>query len=181
MRTAAIVGGLSFLGSASALVAKDEIKSLPGWDAALPSKQYSGYLDVGAAKHLHYWLIEAENAPATAPTVLWLNGGPGCSSLDGMIYEHGPFRVNETDHSRLVRFEDTWAKQANMLYLEAPVGVGFSYSDDKADYATDDDQTALDSTAAMNRFFELYPELKPNDFFITGESYACVHFARDFD
>ena len=173
MRT---VVALSFLGSASALVAKDEIKSLPGWDAALPSKQYSGYLDVGAAKHLHYWLIEAENAPATAPTVLWLNGGPGCSSLDGMIYEHGPFRVNETDHSRLVRFEDTWAKQANMLYLEAPVGVGFSYSDNpKADYATDDDQTALDSTAAMNRFFELYPELKPNDFFITGESYAGVY------
>jgi carboxypeptidase C (cathepsin A) len=62
-----------------------------------------------------------------------------------------------------------------MLYLEAPVGVGYSYSDDKKDYKTNDDQTALDSTAAMNAFFDAFPKLKSNDFFITGESYAGVY------
>ena len=60
-----------------ALVAKDEVTSLPGWDAPLPSKQFSGYLDIGGGKkHLHYWMIQAEASatvdPATAPTVLWL-------------------------------------------------------------------------------------------------------------
>lgn len=62
---------------ALAAYAPDRITSLPGWDGALPSKQYSGYLNVsGTASHLHYWFVESEEVdPATAPTLLWLNGG----------------------------------------------------------------------------------------------------------
>jgi len=141
----------------------------------LPSKQFSGYLNVGASKHFHYWLVESEKDPSTAPVVLWLNGGPGCSSLDGFIYEHGPFRVNASDHSQLVRFDHSWSKLANMVYLEAPVGVGFSYSDDASDYIRDDDNTAQDNVAAMQAFFEAYPKWKSNEFFLTGESYAGVY------
>jgi hypothetical protein len=65
-----------------------------------------------ASKHLHYYFVECEEGdPATAPTVLWFNGGPGCSSLDGLVYEHGPFRINSTsDGHQLYRFEYTWAK-----------------------------------------------------------------------
>ena len=107
--------------------AADEVTSLPGWSGPLPSRQFSGYLDVGASKHLHYWLVESEGAPSTDPTVLWLNGGPGCSSLDGFLYEHGPFRTDPANPHKLVRFPQTWAKVANMLYLEAPAGVGYSY------------------------------------------------------
>ena len=72
----------------------DEISTLPGWDGELPSKQYSGYLDVSKTKHYHYWFVECENNPKDAPVVLWLNGGPGCSSLIGLVYEHGPFRID---------------------------------------------------------------------------------------
>lgn len=93
--------------------------------------RYSGYLNVSATKRLHYWLVTSENNPDADPTVLWLNGGPGCSSLDGWAYEHGPFRINATDPTQLVQFDYNWNKQANMLYLEAPVGVGFSYSTDQ--------------------------------------------------
>jgi len=165
---------LLLLPSASGEKTEDEIKQLPGWELPLPSRQFSGYLKVGS-KHMHYWLVECENDPSTAPTVLWLNGGPGCSSLDGLIYEHGPFRVNETDMTKLTRFNYTWAKQANMVYLEAPAGVGFSYSDDPADYQTNDDKTAEANVATMNAFFDAWPEWKKNDFFITGESYAGVY------
>ena len=153
----------------------DEIISLPGWPGALPSKHYSGYLNVGRTKHLHYWLVEAEEDSQTKPVVLWLNGGPGCSSLDGFFYEHGPFRPDPTDPTKLVRFEQTWAKLANMVYLEAPAGVGFSYSDDPADYSTNDDKTAQDNLEAVEALFSKFPALKNNHFYITGESYAGVY------
>ena len=155
--------------------AADEIASLPGWDAPLPSRQYSGYLDASQGRHIHYWFVRAESPQADSlPTTLWLNGGPGCSSLDGLFYEHGPFRVNATDPTKLYRFPFTWAKQTNMLYIEAPVGVGFSYADDPSTaYECDDDTTAEANMLALNDFFKTkFPELKKNPFFITGESYA---------
>jgi carboxypeptidase C (cathepsin A) len=63
---------------------EDEIKSLPGWSGSLPSRQFSGYLTAGGGdRHLHYWFVESEYNPSKAPVVLWLNGGPGCSSLGG--------------------------------------------------------------------------------------------------
>ena len=73
----------------SAAIEEDEITSLPGWEGALPSRQYSGYLPVNEEKSrfLHYWFVESEGSPSTDPLVLWLNGGPGCSSLDGYFYE----------------------------------------------------------------------------------------------
>ena len=115
--------------------------------------------------------VESYSDPATDPVVLWLNGGPGCSSLDGFLYEHGPFRINETDPTKLVPFEWTWARNANMLYLEAPVGVGFSYSDDpSADYKCNDDTAAEDNLHAVESFFKKFPELSKNSLFITGES-----------
>ena len=61
-----------------------------------------------------------------------------------------------------------------MLYIEAPVGVGFSYSTTE-DYRLDDDRTAAENLAAVEKFFEMYPEYKKNKFFITGESYAGVY------
>ena len=152
----------------------DQILSLPGWDGDLPSKLYSGYLDLpGGKKHIHYWLIMSEsNSASTDPVTVWLNGGPGCSSLDGLVYEHGPFRFDPQNPSKLVRFNYTWAKHSNMLYLESPVGVGFSYSDDPADYNCTDDTTATDNLHAVEQFYNLFPELKANDLFLTGESYA---------
>lgn len=176
---ASCLASLSCDSLASAAPLGDEIVSLPGWSADLPSAQYSGYLDFGPnnRKHIHYWFVAAEKEPATAPVVVWLNGGPGCSSLDGFIYEHGPFRVDQSDPSKLVLFEQRWSKVANMVYLEAPVGVGFSYSDrPDLDYNATDDSTAIDSTDALNVFFaEKFPELKGNGLYITGESYGGVY------
>lgn len=161
----------------TAAPATDEITSLPGWDGPLPSKQYSGYVDASKTKHLHYWFVEATTNPSTAPLVLWLNGGPGCSSLDGFLYEHGPFRINDTAPTQLVPFDFSWSTAANMLYLESPVGVGFSYSDDPLgnDYHCTDDTAAQDNLHALEDFFQKFPELMNNGLYITGESYAGVY------
>lgn len=152
----------------------DEVLSLPGWSGPLPSRQWSGYLNFTKTKHMHYWLVESENDPQKDPILVWFNGGPGCSSLDGFIYEHGPFRIDPTT-KKLVKFEYAWSKLANVLYLESPVGVGFSYSDDPEDYFTDDDKSSQDNLQALQTFFAKYPRFMNNKFFIAGESYAGVY------
>lgn len=169
------ISSAAVLSVASAAYAPDFIESLPGWSGPLPTNQYSGYLNVsGTDTHLHYWLVEADNSPADAPVVLWLNGGPGCSSLDGFFYEHGPFEVDPNDYSRLVERDHRWNKDVNMLYIESPVGVGFSYSDSN-NYKCTDDRTATESKLALEAFYEMFPEYKSNKFFITGESYGGIY------
>jgi len=167
-----LIAALSFVALAAGAYAPDEILSLPGWEGKLPSKQYSGYLQVNTTR-LHYWFVESESNPETAPTVLWFNGGPGCSSLDGFIYEHGPFEVSK-DFATLSVRPYRWNRIVNMLYIESPVGVGFSYSTIE-DYKCDDDRTATENRAAVEYFYSIFPEYINNKFFITGESYAGVY------
>lgn len=158
-----------------AALEEHRVTSLPGWEFELPSNHYSGYLDVEGGRHLHYYFVEKHGGGKNAPVLVWTNGGPGCSSLDGFIYEHGPFRLNTSNPDQLIPFEFTWAKLANMLYLEAPAGVGFSYADNPEDYNTNDDVTALDNLHAMEKFYELFPEYLDNGLFLTGESYSGIY------
>mmetsp|Transcript_3426 Transcript_3426/g.10487 ORF Transcript_3426/g.10487 Transcript_3426/m.10487 type:complete len:500 (+) Transcript_3426:66-1565(+) len=166
---------------AEAAVAADLVTSLPGFDGELPVTMYSGFLTAGPTKKLHYVFVESQNDNATDPIAMWFNGGPGCSSLDGFLYEHGPFRFEEFDGTgtpTLGTFFHSWTKLANMVYIEAPVGVGFSYSsatDPTQDYQCDDDQTAYDNLMAVQDFFAKYPEYKQNKFYLTGESYAGIY------
>jgi cathepsin A (carboxypeptidase C) len=164
-----------FLAAAWAAPAEDKVLSLPGWEGALPSAWYSGFLNAGDSKLLHYVYIETESEEAkdTKPVTLWLNGGPGCSSLDGMLYEHGPLLAAAED--KLVRNPYAWTKASSMLYMEAPAGVGFSYRSDKKPYASNDTQTAADNLHALHDFFSKFPELKKREFYVSGESYAGVY------
>eukprot|EP00928_Gymnodinium_smaydae_P080761 TRINITY_DN6439_c0_g1_i4.p1 TRINITY_DN6439_c0_g1~~TRINITY_DN6439_c0_g1_i4.p1 ORF type:complete len:485 (-),score=57.86 TRINITY_DN6439_c0_g1_i4:125-1579(-) len=152
----------------------DKVVSLPGWDGDLPTTWYSGYLNFGK-KHLHYVFIETESKDPTAPVVLWMNGGPGCSSMDGLFYEHGPLLIDQ-DGKSFTRNPQAWTKLANMLYMEAPVGVGYSYSEDKEDTQhLDDNQTAADNLQALKAFFAMFPEYKEREFYVSGESYGGVY------
>jgi len=145
--------------------------AIPGWEKTLPSTMYSGFLDVGPqpGKRLHYIFVESERNPTNDPVVLWLNGGPGCSSLEGFMYEHGPILVSDAHNPPNINFDGkpsssrnttqlvenpwSWSKVANVLYLEAPAGVGFSYSKNKKDLNTGDNQTASDNLQALHYFF----------------------------
>ncbi|XP_071173761.1 lysosomal protective protein-like isoform X2 [Mytilus edulis] len=151
----------------------EEIKYMPGLHKQPYWKQYSGYLNATGTKQLHYWFVQSANKPSEDPLVLWMNGGPGCSSDLGLLSEHGPFRIGK-DGASVSYNPHAWNNVANMMYLEAPAGVGFSYSQDK-NYTTDDDQVALDNHMALKNFFLKFPEYAKNDFYITGESYGGIY------
>lgn len=157
------------------------ITLLPGFKGSFPSKHYSGYvtIDPDHGKRLFYYFVTSEGDPSKDPVVLWLNGGPGCSSFDGFVYEHGPFNFEaaKTQNSlpQLHLNPHSWSKVSNIIYLDSPAGVGFSYSENSTDYQTGDIKTALDSHTFLLKWFELYPEFLPNPFFIAGESYAGVY------
>ncbi|CAN1767872.1 Serine carboxypeptidase-like 20 [Linum perenne] len=155
------------------------VTHLPGFSGSFPSEHYSGYvtIDEETGKRLFYYLVQSEGNPAKDPLVLWLNGGPGCSSFDGFVYEHGPFNFEKTKEGqpRLHLNPYTWSKVSNVLYVDSPAGVGLSYAKNVSEYTTGDLKTALDSHNFLLKWFELYPEFLSNPFFITGESYAGVY------
>lgn len=151
----------------------DEIQQLPGLKYQINFKQYSGYLNASSGKYLHYWFVESQKDPASDPVVLWMNGGPGCSSLDGFLTELGPFHV-KTDGLTLYDNPFSWNKVANVIFLEAPAGVGFSYSN-SGKYNTDDDTVSQDNYLALQHFFIKFPQFKKNDFYVTGESYGGIY------
>lgn len=161
--------------------ASDRITKLPGFDGTVPFEQYGGYLNVDEAhnRNLFYWFVESQKDPANDPIVLWLQGGPGCSSLLGMLSENGPFHADPSG-SQVSLNPYSWNKLANVLYLEAPAGVGFSFSDDKSDYTTGDQKTADDNYKALQQFFARYPHMNSTSrpLYLTGESYAG-HYLPD--
>uniref|UniRef100_A0A8C8GL74 Carboxypeptidase n=1 Tax=Oncorhynchus tshawytscha TaxID=74940 RepID=A0A8C8GL74_ONCTS len=164
-----LFGALGTLGAPDV----DEIKFLPGLQKQPNFKQYSGYFNVAGNKHLHYWFVESQKDPASSPVVLWLNGGPGCSSLDGLLTEHGPFLI-QNDGMTLEYNPYSWNMIANMLYLESPAGVGYSYSDD-SNYTTNDTEVSMNNFLALKEFFKAFPEYIKNEFFLTGESYGGIY------
>lgn len=164
---------------------RNEITHIPGLETRLKSRHYGGYINIDEAhgRNLYYYFVTSQGNPVKDPLVLWLNGGPGCSSLDGFIYEHGPFDVQfakGSEHSqdgRLILRENpyTWSKAANIIYLDSPAGTGLSYSETHSDYLTNDTHTAQDSNRFIRGFLKHYPEYAKNDFYIIGESYAGVY------
>lgn len=153
----------------------DKIDALPGQPAGVKFNQYSGYVTVDrkAGRSLFYYFAESPHNSSTNPLVLWLTGGPGCSSLgSGALDELGPFRVN-SDGKTLFENDYSWNKVANMLFLESPAGVGFSYSNTSSDYdITGDKSSAKDAYTFLINWLERFPHYKNRDFYITGESYG---------
>ncbi|KAI3869109.1 hypothetical protein MKX03_006126 [Papaver bracteatum] len=152
----------------------DRISSLPG-QPQVSFSQFSGYVTVNKThgRALFYWLTEATNDPDRRPLVLWLNGGPGCSSIAyGASEEIGPFRINKTGSS-LYRNKHSWNKVANILFLESPAGVGYSYTNKSSDLKdSGDERTAQDALVFMIKWISRFPQYKHRDFYISGESYA---------
>ncbi|CAJ2659071.1 serine carboxypeptidase II-2 [Trifolium pratense] len=155
---------------------KDRVnEALPGQNFNINFKHYSGYITVNedADRTLFYWFIEADHVdPTSKPLLLWLNGGPGCSSIAyGEAEEFGPFHINSNGTLYLNPY--SWNQVANILYIDSPIGVGFSYSKNSSDILNSGDKrTAEDNLIFLLKWFERFPQYKETEFYIGGESYA---------
>ncbi|KAH0904987.1 LOW QUALITY PROTEIN: hypothetical protein HID58_044490 [Brassica napus] len=119
---------------------------------------------------MFYFFFESRKNKKDAPVVIWLTGGPGCSSELAMFYENGPFKIDK--NMSLSWNEYGWDQASNLLYVDQPVGTGFSYTTDKSDIRHDEKGVSDDLYDFLQAFFAEHPKLTNNDFFITGESYA---------
>lgn len=140
--------------------------------------QKMGYLKIEKGQ-LFYWLIRAENNPEDAPIVLWLNGGPGSSSLIGLFYENGPYRFD--NNLVITSAEYSWNRNVNMLYIDQPVDVGFSVANNTTDIPHNEQDVAKEMREALSVFFEINPEMKltsknqNRELYLFGESFAGTY------
>lgn len=150
----------------------DRIRFLPGL-GRLSDCEYAGMLPLNerhssSSSKLFYWYVQPTNQNAQTPVVLWLNGGPGASSLYGFLLENGPYKVTEA--GQLSKRVDTWSSFSHYLIIDQPAGVGLSYG--KKRTTENESQSIEQLSFAVNAFFKTYPSLKKHPFYLAGESYA---------
>ena len=188
LATLILVGGGHALSPSSEA---DRVVNLPGLPAPLANlSQFAGFLPAGEGGSLFYWLVEHEGSAAAddadVPIVLWLQGGPGASSLFSLFTETGPFRVSETTNSSSSSSSSSspppelhiapvrWTSAAHVLYLDQPFGTGFSFAQSDSLAAVVHNETALRdaAAAALLAFFARHPQHARRPLFIFGESFA---------
>ncbi|TXG64070.1 hypothetical protein EZV62_011064 [Acer yangbiense] len=163
--------------SANAVFSGTIVKTLPGFDGELPFTLETGYVGVNKSE-LFYYFIESEGNPKEDPLLLWYSGGPGCSALNGLIYEIGPLAFNITEYEggtpQLKYYPYSWTKTASILFVDAPVGTGFSYSTSSDGYATSDTSTALQVYHFLKLWLVDHPQFLKVQLFVGADSYSGI-------
>ncbi|KAB1208311.1 Serine carboxypeptidase-like 18 [Morella rubra] len=153
------------------------VTSIPGFDGDLPFRLYTGYITVDTAE-LFYYFIESEGNPREDPLLLWYSGGPGCSAFNGLIYENGPLAFNITSYAgglpQTYYYPYSWTKSSSILYVDAPVGTGFSYATSLDAYPVTDSTTAKQVYQFIRKWLVEHPQYLLNQFFVGADSYSGI-------
>jgi len=129
-------------------------------------KQQAGYVKVSATSKYFFWMFESQGTPSTDPVVMWLSGGPGCSSQLALFAENGPCKVDK--NGTTTSNPSSWHTNANVIWVDQPSGTGFSTGLGVHDEAG----VAANMYEFMQGFYQQYPQYKNNEFYLFGESYA---------
>lgn len=134
-------------------------------------KSYAAYLTVNKKynSNMFFWFFPSQTDYVNDPVVLWLQGGPGATSLIGLFTENGPFIITPEQNIKLRKI--AWTQNHSVLYIDNPVGTGYSFTD-VGGYSKNEEEVGENLYKALLQFFQLFPELQKNDFFISGESYG---------
>ncbi|KAF7073689.1 hypothetical protein CFC21_078637 [Triticum aestivum] len=156
------------------------ITHLPGFDGPLPFQLQTGYVEVDESNgvRLFYYFIRSERDPAQDPVMIWLTGGPGCSAFSGLVYEIGPLsfdrRTDVNGFPKLLYKPDSWTKVSNIIFIDSPVGTGFSYSKTEQGYKSSDTQVVTQIVIFIRKWFDEHPEFLSNPFYVAGDSYCGI-------
>jgi carboxypeptidase C (cathepsin A) len=146
---------------------------------------YSGYVNISTAPdYLFYWFFGSQSNPSTDPLIVWTNGGPGCTAMEGATTEHGPlslFMMKEScsnggstskcDYTQQLSTNSyAWNLHANMLYVDQPKNVGFSFG--YGGNSKSSVQAGEEFVTFLLNWFDLFPEFKDREVIIAGESYG---------
>lgn len=154
------------------------VKFLPGFEGPLPFELETGYIGVGESEdgQLFYAFIKSESNPQLDPLILWLSGGPGCSSFHGLFLEIGPITFERLSYDgtlpKLASNPHTWAKVASIIFLDSPVGTGFSYAKTAKASQSSDLQASGQAHEFLRKWLHDHPEYISNPFYVGGDSYG---------
>lgn len=130
-------------------------------------KQIAGRLPASDTAKYFFWLFESKSDPSTDPLLMWLSGGPGCSSQLAMLVENGPCGINKNTGETEIN-EYSWHNNANVMWVDQPSGVGFSTGKDVHDEAG----VGKNMWTFLQNFYQQFPQYQQNKFYVFGESYA---------
>ncbi|CAI9115445.1 OLC1v1016347C1 [Oldenlandia corymbosa var. corymbosa] len=154
------------------------IKFLPGFQGPLPFEFETGYIGVGESEEvqLFYYFVKSESNPKLDPLILWMTGGPGCSSFTALAYEFGPIMFEDVEESgrlpRLVLNPNSWTEVASFIFLDTPAGTGFSYATNPEALKSNTMSACNEVHEFIRKFLIQHPEFISNPFYVGGDSFS---------
>ncbi|CAL5210983.1 unnamed protein product [Lathyrus oleraceus] len=157
-----------------------KVEHLPGFQGPLPFELETGYVGLGETDddmQVFYYFIKSENNPQKDPLLLWLTGGPGCSSFSGLVYQIGPFAFEKKEYDgsvpSLVSRPQSWTKLCSIIFVDLPFGTGFSYA--KNVTANRSDWKLVHHVHQFLRKWLIdHSEFLSNEFYMGADSYSGI-------
>ncbi|GAU23680.1 hypothetical protein TSUD_304550 [Trifolium subterraneum] len=159
------------------------VKFLPGFQGPLPFLLETGYIEVSETEtdenaEVFYYFIESENNPKEDPLLLWLTGGPGCSALSGLVFEIGPLTFINDEYNgslpNLALRSHSWTKVSNIIFLDLPVGTGFSYPKTESAVQQSTWKLVHNAHQFLRKWLIDHPKFLSNEVYIAGDSYSGI-------